>query len=529
MKAGYKIVLTAEGATASDSQGSTVAGFISALPDNYMRPSISRFYFNVKNKDGVALRAPYGLSKVEASLVANGIPRDEIVIADPNHLDKFIGNRTKILGIYVMDPLGLSYGSGITYWILKLAGLSYRGLPFIARSFLNILMNDSVRKHRSHIKIVVGGAATWQLVDTGYNRKLGIDVVYEGEFESLGPKLFYDLLSGKGVPRIVSGRPAKIEEIKTILTPSNGGLVEVTRGCGRGCAFCTPTLSGMIRSLPFEGHIEKEIRVNIEKGGVKDIGLHSEEYFRYGANGIDPNPEKVLNLTKKAYKLVKSYGDDYHISTDFTTAAVVVQNPKLVEKVAEYINEGGRWTFIEVGIESGSPSIIGKLMRGKALPFTPEQYPDVVEEGIGILNDNRWVVVGTIILNLPGETEEDVMKTLELLDRIKRLKVITFPLPFIPMGALRHRDFTILDKMLNDPLRRELIAKALYKAMVESKSSLNLAVGKMENPLVRGAILKIGYRVMDLVINRYKRELERIEARKAIMEKHKIYSYSRQR
>jgi len=36
----------------------------------------------------------------------------------------------------------------------------------------------------------------------------------------------------------------------------------------------------------------------------------------------------------KAYKLVKSYGDDHAISANFTTAAVVVYKPKLVEEVA---------------------------------------------------------------------------------------------------------------------------------------------------------------------------------------------------
>ncbi|MGC8573379.1 MAG: B12-binding domain-containing radical SAM protein [Caldisphaera sp.] len=501
---GVKIILTAEGATASETLGSTVAGFISALPDNYMPPFISNFYFKVENKKGIAKKAPYGLSKVEAALLDFGIPREDIVIASPYELDRFIGDNTRILGIYVMDPLGLSFGSGITYWILKLANLPYKGIPYISRSFLNILINKTLLKHRKHIKILVGGPATWQLTDTGYNKKLGIDVVYEGEFESIGPKVVFDLINGANVPSIVYGGPAPLDKIPIIRTPANGGLVEVTRGCGRGCSFCTPTLSGMIKSLPFEGHIEKEIKINIEKGGSKDITLHSEEFFRYGAKGIDPDPEKVLNLVKKSYKLVKSYGDDYTISTDFTTAAVVLESPKMVQEVGEYINEGGRWTYIEMGIETGSPRLLKKLMPGKVLPFKPENYQEVVEQGIGILNDNRWIVVGTIILNLPGEKDDDILKDLELLDKLKKLRVITFPLPFIPMGALRHRDFTILDKLLEDPLRGEFIREALIKALSESKRSLNLAVDKMYNPIIKSLILNIGNYIMDFVINRYK-------------------------
>ncbi len=515
MREGYKVVLTAEGATASDTLGASVAGFISALPDSYIKPLIARLYFSVRSKDGRALRAPYGLSKVEASLISKGVVNpDDVVIASPYELDKVIGPRTKVLGIYVMDPLGLSFGSGIVYWILRLAGLPYRGIPFIARSFINVITDPTVKAHRHHMKVVVGGPATWQLTDTGYHRKLGIDLIYDGEFESLGPSTFAKLLNDEPLPPVISAPPAKIEDIPIIRTPSNGGLVEVTRGCGRGCTFCTPTLSGMIKSLPFEGHIDREIRTNIEVGGIKDINLHSDEFFRYGASGIEPRPEKVLDLTRKAYKLVKSYGEEYTISTDFTTAAVVVHSPKLVEQVAEYINEGGRKTFIEMGIETGSPRLLRKLMPGKALPYKPEQYQEVVEQGIGILNDNGWVVVGTMIVNLPGETENDVMYDLELLDRIKKLRVITFPLPFIPMGALRRTYFTMLDKMILDPVRGEFIIQALMKAFEEASADMDMAVEKMENVLAKAILSRLGKHLSLMLVQRYKEALEELRARR---------------
>ncbi|MGC8614172.1 MAG: radical SAM protein, partial [Conexivisphaera sp.] len=209
-------------------------------------------------------------------------------------------------------------------------------------------------------------------------------------------------------------RPADINDIVPIQTPSIGGLVEVTRGCGRGCAFCTPNLSGMIRSLPLD-LIAREIELNMSRG-ARGISLHSEEYFRYGARGIDPDPDKVIKLTRMAYGLVKRYDRSARITTDFTTAAVVVQSPGLVREVAEHMNEGGMWSFIEMGIETASPRLVERYMRGKALPYRPVQYPEIVKEAIGILNDNRWFVVGTMIVNFPGETEEDIAANLELLD-----------------------------------------------------------------------------------------------------------------
>ncbi|MGC9193539.1 MAG: B12-binding domain-containing radical SAM protein [Thermoplasmata archaeon] len=499
------VILTSENAIASDAFGSSIAGFISALPDAYMKRWISDLYFRVKrDRNNLPIRVPYGLAKVQASLKRVGI---ESTIVDPKSLKYFIGPETKILGIYTMDGLGLSYGSGITYWIIKLAGLPYTGIPYISRSFLDIFDDPTLKKYKDQIKIVVGGPAVWQLIDTDYDKKLNLTLAYDGEFEIEGPALIKNILAGNQVPqRYLATRPVPVSEIPPIITPANGGLVEVTRGCGRGCKFCMPTISGMIRSIPFE-NIEKEIKLNLEHGEVNGIGLHSEEFFRYGVKGIDPDPEKVTELVKRAYRLVKSYGD-YNISTDFTTAAVVVQNPKMVAEVSQYMNEGNRKNFIEMGIETGSPKMIETWMPGKVLPFKAQQYPEIIEKAIGTLNDNGWIVVGTMIVNLPNETEQDIMLNMELLDRLKNYRVITFPLPFIPMGALRNRDFTALDKMLEDPLRGEFIAKALYQAFEEANRDRKMVSEGMDNPFAAAIVERLINIFMTYLTRKYSKQIE---------------------
>jgi len=502
---GHEVVLTSEPAIASDSSGSTILGFVSALPENVLSDRIASMLFSVEaDGDGIAKRAPYGLAKVEAKLRELGI---DAVIASPYELHKVIGERTRVVGIYTMDGMGYSYGSGITYWIVRLAGIPYVGLPFIARSFRYVVRSANLSRFRRNFRIVVGGPAAWQITDSGMQDELGIDHVFEGEFERDGPAFFRSLLSGEPVPRRFYARPADVESVPTIVTPSNGGIVEVTRGCGRGCAFCTPNMSGMIRSFPFDGHIDREIILNLDRGGADNINLHSEEYFRYGASGIDPRPEKVLELTRRAYALVKSRGRDKTISTDFTTAAVVVQAPQLVRSVGEYINEGGRRTFIEMGIETGSPTLIERYMRGKALPYRPVEYPEVVERAIGILNDSGWIVVGTMILNFPGETDDDIIADLELLDRLKGLRVVTFPLPLIPVAAFRRRGFTALDDILEDPLRREFVLRALHKAFDDLSEGVRMVAAGVRDPLKRAGIIAAGLVLLSLVRRRYAAQL----------------------
>ncbi len=509
---GHEVVLTSEPAIASDSMGSSLLGFLSALPENILSWRVASSIFSVESgPDGVARRAPYGLAKVEAKLRGMGV---DAVIASPYEVHRLIGPRTKVVGIYTMDGMGYSYGSGVTYWIVRLAGLPYVGLPYIARSFRYVLGSVNASPYRRNFRVVVGGPAAWQIVDSGMQDELGIDSVFEGEFERDGPAYFRALLSGEPVPRVFRARPPSVEEVPTILTPSNGGIVEVTRGCGRGCAFCTPNLSGMIRSFPFEGHVEREIRLNMESGS-RGVTLHSEEYFRYGASGIDPRPEKVIDLTRKAYRLVKSYDGDATISIDFTTAAVVVQAPGLVRAVGEYVNEGGRHSFIEMGIETGSPTLIERYMRGKALPYRPFEYPEVVERAIGILNDNRWIVVGTMIINFPGETDEDIIANLELLDRLKGLRVVTFPLPLIPVAAFRGRGFAALDELLEDPLRREFVLRALHKAFDNLTEGVRMVTEGIRNPIARGLMTALGVLLLGMLRHRYAIQLERLPPRRA--------------
>ncbi|WP_449463649.1 radical SAM protein [Tardisphaera miroshnichenkoae] len=512
---GYEVVLTAEGATASDSLGSSDVGFASALPDSIISRTVAKLLFPVRERsDGTVVRAPYGLAKVEAKLKQAGF---NVAIVSPYSLDKAIGPNTRAVGVYTMDGLGMSYGSGITYWVLKLAGIGYSGIPYIARSFIDLLKDSAIRSSRA--KVVVGGPAAWQLTDTEAQSRLGIDMVFEGEFERDGVRVFQSIVNGESIPKRFVAKPPSIEEIPPIVTPANGGMVEVTRGCGRGCTFCSPNLSGMIKSFPFDGNVRKEIELNMTAGQAKAINLHSEEFFRYGAKGIEPNPDKVLELTKNAYSLVKRYGSDKRVVTDFTTAAVVAYAPKLVSQVADYINEGGQWSFIEMGIETASPDLLERYMRGKALPYRPADYPEVVKQAIGILNDNRWIVVGTMIVGFPGENDDDIARNLELLDDLKGLRVITFPLPLVSIAWFRKKGLSSLDGLLEDPLRKEFILKALTKGFAETHYGLRIVTEGVDNVIKRYAMLAVANWALNFVEGRYRRALEELRLRMGELEK----------
>ncbi|MEM0075847.1 MAG: radical SAM protein [Conexivisphaerales archaeon] len=525
-KHGFKIVLTGETAIMSDYGGQSLVGFASALPEGWIRGFVEQRLFPTRSDaKGRMYLAPYGVAKVEASLLNHGFTRDEVIIADPRRLSEVVGPDTRVVGITTMDPMGVSYGIGIVNLMLRAIGIKYDGLPYISRSFFDVIKSDAIRKYRP--RIIVGGPASWQLVDTGAHEPLGVDCVFEGEFEKDGWKLFYNAVRGDPIPKRFHGGIPAVQEIPPIATPAIGGEVEISRGCGRGCKFCTPTLLRWL-SLPYD-LIEKEVRFNLEHGEKRHITLHSEEFFKYGSDNVfQPNREKVMKLLgrvdaiRKEYESKKGY-DEISIATDFTTAVSVVSDPTLVKLSSEYMNPGGSFSYIEMGIETGSPRLIDIIMPGKVRPFTSKEYPSIVERAVGILNDNRWVVVGTMIMNFPGETEDDLIRSLELVDRLKPYNVLIWTLPFIPMGGLRKKGWTILEEILEHPLRKELLVRALYKTFSVLLKEVNSPTEEMRSVIDRivwTPVSKFGFAYMMLHMRRQMSRMQlhakNIEERKQV-------------
>ena len=120
--------------------------------------------------------------------------------------------------------------------------------------------------------------------------------------------------------------------------------------------------------------------------------------------------------------------------------APAVYDPQMIRELAEILIERSWYSFgkkaiitAETGIETGSARLINKYMAGKTLPFKPEQWQDIVIDAFGILNDNEWYPLATLITGLPDEKEEDVLQTLELMDKLKDYNAFYVPLFFVPL------------------------------------------------------------------------------------------------
>jgi radical SAM superfamily enzyme YgiQ (UPF0313 family) len=188
----------------------------------------------------------------------------------------------------------------------------------------------------------------------------------------------------------------------------------------------------------------------LSSGKVTGACLHAEDVMLYGSNNTIPNEEKLLKLHETVLKKVDG------ISWSHCSVAAVGAAPKLFSKLSELILQKQTWWGVEVGIETGSPEVAKKIMPAKAHPFKAEDWHDVVVNGMGLMHDNKLGPACTLIVGLPDEKEEDVAKTMDLIDDLKDMRSLIVPLFFVPLGKLTSEDW-FTDTKLSESHKKLLI------------------------------------------------------------------------
>ncbi|KAA8923149.1 radical SAM protein [Thermoplasma sp.] len=477
----WEVVLTSDRGTFTDYNGSSPLGYVACLParlvprffmDRFFTPPIKAY------ESGEAVVAPYGLRKVEAILASKGI---SVVVSPPEHLEKTVDSGTKVLGINVHDPYALSPVS------TKLTMIFGGGDSWTAKFFREL--GEKVRKLRTRygFKVIVGGPGAWQVA---MDMPDWVDAVLDGEAEIDFPELVRKIEKNEQIPKVTYGRMPKVEEIPTIIKPSRFGEVQITRGCPRGCQFCSITPE-TFRSIPIED-IVKEVQLNIDHG-IRSIELLTDDIMLYGSKKLQVNHEALVNL----FTTVKRMGAT-HIYFPHISAPGAKSSPKTVEAIAE-IAEYDKYTAEApvVGLESGSERIISKYMRGKPFPWTPHDWGDVIVDATGIMVDNHIHPCYTMTIGYPDETDEDIEESIKLVERMidLDLKAWIFPLPVIPMTAsrLKGNEFPWIDTI---PKKYWDILYISWKHSIRvTKELFPYLTSEMRNPIVQWVVRNMNERV----------------------------------
>jgi radical SAM superfamily enzyme YgiQ (UPF0313 family) len=430
------IVLTADETMMSRYRGGVFLGFATCTPQGILPDWI---FFHalappVPRKNGRAVFADPGTRTIEAALLESGFGEDEVAVVHPRDLPRMVGKETGIVSVTGHDLLGINPPTSTFVELLRI------GPPYNRVKFLELMKHPVMR----NVTTVVGGKAAWQVTDERVMDRLGIDHVHLGEGEVSVPKAFSAILAGEEVPRIIQGEDVPLEMIPRLRGPTIHGVAEISRGCNRGCKFCTPGMQ-KIRHKPID-QVEADVRLNAQAGNECPL-LHAEDVLAYGSRRIEPEPEKVVSL----FSCIAGIEGIKTIGLSHLALATAYHNPSLIEKISDivYTLPGQKFTGVQTGIETGSPRIMEMYMKSKCAPSSPEDWPEIVTGSLGLLNDHNFIPACTLIAGLPGEEEDDVIRTIELMEDIRDTETLVVPMNFVSMdpAALSDKDSFTADKM----------------------------------------------------------------------------------
>lgn len=459
----FDIVITSDRTMMTNHRGKEFLGFMTTGPAIGVPERLWMWLCAPRlrvDKVGRPYEAPYGLRKVEAALLNAGF---NAAIVDPDYLERHL-ERTKVLMIGHHDYFAFNSPS-IEWWLIT--GKE----PVNRKSFLRLMARPEIKRAKQRgLRIIVGGPAAWQwLWNLEYWRECGVNTVVEGEAERVVVELAEKALNGDELPLYVYvglHETPSVEEIPTIRGAGVNGLVELMRGCPRGCGFCPVTLRPL-RYYPLD-KIEQEMRVNA-KAGLRGCVLHSEDVLLYGAQGLEPNPKALM----KVHQLAKEYFRI--VAWSHATLAEVKyaqEKYKLITKLTEILyDDCQQYLGVQIGLETGSVRLARKSMSAKAAPYSVEEWPEVVVDAMSILHEHRIAPALTLILGLPNEIEEDLAATLELLDRIKDFRSLIVPMFFVPLGKLKHGGWFLREHLREGHV--EVMRKCLWHSIKWAEDILN--------------------------------------------------------
>ena len=469
---GKLIVLTAPLTESIDHAGFFIQMALASIP-KWLEFVLNRKYplwrEVERNADGSARYMPAGVRVLEKSLLRE-YTSDEVVACFPDDLDKFIGPNTRVVAVSTHNPLGVTFAAGV---YTSIYGSSKEPL----NSIYSRLMFDKIKSspHRKNFQVVVGGSGGWQITQTNAFEELGVDCVAEGRSESTDAlALFRKAIAGETLPREIKlAHPTSRDAILFPDKRTTFGVVEMTTGCGRRCQFCVPDLNPQI-DMP-KARIMDAVRANVRQGN-KVISLATEDMFIWGQVRTDtpfffPNREALVDLYTE---IVNTPGVESHLVSHCTMAPFVV-DPKLIQQLSDVLlpkspihlpllsSHPQKKALVPlIGLETGSVRMAKQIMPSKGVPFSIDDWPSVVLEGLRIANKNNWFPMMTLMIGNPGESDEDTQATLDLVYEMDRRGLFAFLVPsiFTPLHDTRMEHQTgVTQTQQLSPLQWQLMMK----------------------------------------------------------------------
>ena len=371
--------------------------------------------------------APLGLRRVEAALRQGGFGPRELCVATQKTLARVVGQDTRIIGISAGDPGGRGMNSS------TMSAVAFGiGWP---QSLVGQLADRVAKLKRAtggRLKVVMGGPGSWQVAqDETLARRLGVDHVMTGYVEGNVAAVFRDLQAGKAMPRVIQGQWNPGTVIPEVCGATTMGAVEISRGCGLGCGFCTIAKTPMVH-LPIQT-IVRDVRTNVQ-AGHHNIALLSEDIFRYGAQGRQVNPEALIGLLEQVRAIPGVGLIQVDHANVFSAAQLTDDQLRRMRQVLG--RDGQRFVWINIGVETPDGDLLQAAGGGaKMWPCEPGDWGAMCRKQLERLADVGFLPLTSLLLCADGQTGAHISKTTQWVKAFDERPVTFFPMLVAPILA----------------------------------------------------------------------------------------------
>ena len=268
-----------------------------------------------------------------------------------------------------------------------------------------------------------------------------------------------------------------VEGVPVVRDSKYSAWIDIIYGCDKFCTYCiVPYTRGTQRSRKHEDIVE-EVK-KLVNDGYKEVTLLGQNVNAYG---------KDLYKDYDLSNLLSDVSDTGIERIRFVTSHPWDFTDKMIDVIASRDNI---MPYIHLPLQSGSNKIL-KLMNRK---YTSEEYLKLYNSIREKVADSS--VTTDIIVGFPGETEEDFLETLNLVEECKFDGAFTFaysPRENTPAALMKdaipeevkmdrlHRLNEVVNKYSN--LRNQKLLGTTVKCLVigESEKDKNKVCGYTEN------------------------------------------------
>ncbi len=334
------------------------------------------------------------------------------------------------------------------------------------------------RKKNPDLLIGVLGCMAERLKSQFLEQEKLVDIVAGPDAYRDLPRLVEHAGGGRKTINVLLSREETYADIAPVRLDRNGvsAFVSIMRGCDNMCSFCVvPFTRGRERSRdPLS--IVQECREAFEKGyrEVTLLGQNVDSYLYYkGGLKKEIPADELSNATNFASLLQQVAAVDPLLRVRFSTSHPKDMTDEVLEVMAAHTNICRN---IHLPVQSGSTAVLERMNRG----YSREWYLDRIRAIRRIVPD--CAISTDVIAGFCGETEEEHLETLSLMDEVKY--------DFAFMFAYSERPKTLAERKFKDDVdeatKKRRLAEIVLKQRDHSAWRTREQSGKKHEVLIEG-------------------------------------------